>query len=204
MISAVYEIRNLVNGKRYVGSAMNLKKRRREHLGALRSRRHRNWHLQAAFSKYGESAFVFSVLEHTEVSQLILREQYHLDTLSPAYNILPIAGSRLGRRHTPEARAKMSAAKRGKPNPHRGWSPDEQTRRKISAAHTGQRNHNFGKRHSERTRRKISEALMGERNPNYGKHRSPSDETRRKMSIAQKARWRRVRLARSQETGEAT
>jgi len=40
-----------------------------------------------------------------------------------------------------------------------------------------------GKTPSEETRRKMSEAKKGEKHPNYGK--TPSEETRRKMSIAQ-------------------
>lgn len=44
-----------------------------------------------------------------EASVLIEREQYHIDLLNPEYNILKIAGSRLGAKHTLEAIAKIKA-----------------------------------------------------------------------------------------------
>lgn len=172
MPSGIYQITNAVNGKRYIGSAVDLKRRRRDHLTRLHHNQHHNQHLQRAFDKHGEASFLFSVLEAVDdVSRLILREQYYLDTLNPEYNICPTAGSPLGIRHTKEARARMSIAKAGERNP------------------------NFGKRLSADQRKKISEALSGrppskerlakisgERSPNYGKHLSV--ETCAKMSMA--------------------
>jgi len=132
MSSGVYEIVNSVNGKRYVGSTMNLKKRRRNHLSRLRHNNHSNPHLQAAFCKYGEAAFLFSLLEPTEISMLIEREQHYLDTLKPEYNTASTAGRpMLGRHHSPETRAKMSSAHNTR-RPHTA-----ETRAKMSAAQMG-------------------------------------------------------------------
>ena len=41
---------------------------------------------------------------------LIEREQYYIDKLNPEYNILKIAGSRLGANHTLDAIVKIKAA----------------------------------------------------------------------------------------------
>ena len=96
--SGVYEIRNQMNGKRYIGRSVNLQQRQKVHLSGLHHNTHHNCHLQAAFNKYGESAFAFSVLEYVEeVSQLIPREQHFLDIMMPEYNIASIAGSYRGR-----------------------------------------------------------------------------------------------------------
>jgi len=50
------------------------------------------------------------ILEHCAPSEAISREQYYLDLLKPAYNILLIAGSRLGSKHSEETKAKISAS----------------------------------------------------------------------------------------------
>lgn len=172
MKSGVYQIVNLLNGKRYVGSAVWLHRRWKDHIKRLRRGHHRNAHLQNAFDRYGETAFLFSILEMVEIQSLTRREQYYLDTLQPEYNILPIAGSNLGYRHTAKTLRRMSKALKGR-------VCSEETKQKISRAHMGQHD-------SAETRLKKSIARRGKRNPNYGKE--PSRETRRKLSEAQKGR----------------
>ena len=204
MGSGIYQIWNRMSAKRYIGSAVNIAKRWRDHLGDLRRGRHCNRHLQASFDKYGEASFGFSVLEYIEdASQLISREQHFFDTLSPEYNIAPIAGSQLGFQHTDEARkkmseiwmghpvsakarARMSAAKSGERHPMYGKHHSKETRRKIGAALSGERHPNYGKHHSAETRAKISAGMSGQRNPNYGKHHS--EERCREISEALKGR----------------
>ena len=206
MNSGVYEIRNRVSGKHYIGSSVNLKARWTSHLSALRHGKHWNSYLQSAFVKYGGEAFELSVLEYIkDISQLISREQYYLDTSYPEYNIALVAGSpMLGRSFSAEHRRKIGMAKMGhsvsaetRAKISAAWPPDR--RRKYGMAVSGKRNHNYGKHPStetlakrsraltghstsDQTRAKISAAMSGEHNPNYGKH--PSAETRAKMSAA--------------------
>lgn len=112
--SGIYEIVNLVNGQRYVGSAVNLTNRWRQHQCDLRKSRH-NRRLQHAWHRHGTAAFEFRVLEVvSDKSQLLEREQHWLDKLVPEYNILIVAGSTLGYRHTPETKRKMSEASAGR------------------------------------------------------------------------------------------
>ena len=164
MRSGIYQIENQMNGKCYVGSTVSFQKRWKKHLRALRHGYHVNPHLQAAFGKYGEQAFVFSILEHVQPQILIEREQYYLDRTEPEYNIALMAASPMsGRRHTAETKRKMSDAHKGKLG-----------------------NNRRGIHHSEETKRKIGEAQKGNRGNNYGKH--PSAETRARMSKAQKGK----------------
>ena len=55
-----------MNGKKYVGSAVNFKRRRRKHRKSLRKGTHHSPHLQNAWNKYGEDNFKFDVLEYVE------------------------------------------------------------------------------------------------------------------------------------------
>ena len=148
--SGIYQIRNLVNGKIYIGSAVNLHARWQKHLSCLRHNKHCNIKLQNAYNKYGKDNIVFEIVELVpNKEQLLDREQYYIDTLNTVnegYNICPIAGNTTGVFHTEETIQKMKIA-------HSNIS--EETRRRMSEA---------GKRRgplSEETKRRISKTLKG-------------------------------------------
>lgn len=111
MIS-IYKIVNSINNKIYVGSAKNIKKRWSAHKSDLNKNKHHNKHLQNAWNKYGINVFIFEIIEElTDVSLLIIKEQYYIDTLNPIYNHCPIAGNCLGRIHSEETKQKMKLKK---------------------------------------------------------------------------------------------
>lgn len=133
MTSGIYTITNSLDGKQYVGSAVDLNNRWRKHERTLRAGVHDNQRLQHAWNKHGEAAFKFEVLSQCAIEDLISREQYFIDAINPAYNILRIAGSSLGYRHTPEVIAELSRLATGKVRkPH-----SLATRLKIAEAHRG-------------------------------------------------------------------
>lgn len=108
--SGIYEIVNLVNGKRYVGSAVNFKRRKIDHWKKLRRGNHHCRHLQFSWNKHGERAFAFQIIEEVcEKGRLIEREQHYIDSLNPEYNTARKAGSCLGIKHRPESIAKRVA-----------------------------------------------------------------------------------------------
>ena len=127
-MAGVYRI-NLGAGLFYIGSAVNLRNRERAHRSDLRNGKHCNPVVQNSFNKYG--VFEFTVLERCPVDEVIAREQVLLDThfADPSCaNLAPTAGSRLGSKHSPETRAKMSASQQNR-------APvSEETRAKLSAA----------------------------------------------------------------------
>jgi group I intron endonuclease len=102
--SGIYRILNTINGKGYVGSAKVFKNRWQRHITRLRKGTHHSILLQRAWNKYGETFFKFEILEvisNPTKKLLESREQYwidYYDVVNPdkGYNILPIAGSRLG------------------------------------------------------------------------------------------------------------
>jgi group I intron endonuclease len=89
-----------------------------------------NMVIYKALKKHKHLNFSLEILEFSQPSDGITREQFYLDLLKPEYNILKIAGSSFGYKHSEEAlsklrdrklsektKAKMSAAKKGKNNP---------------------------------------------------------------------------------------
>lgn len=75
MNSGIYQIRNKINGKVYIGLSTRLDKREKEHFSALQKGNHYNGHLQKSYNQYGKNAFEFSVLEHCPVDELRKREK---------------------------------------------------------------------------------------------------------------------------------
>ncbi len=156
-VSGIYQIKHAQSGKVYIGSSCCLNDRWMSHKLLLRKGVHENTHLQRSWNKYGKEAFVFSVIEYSDQSQLLEREQYWIDELQAVkkgFNILPVAGSRVGMKHTPAVCKLLSEMKMGKPSPNRGKSPSDETRAKMADAKRG-------KTFSPETKRKMSEARKG-------------------------------------------
>ena len=152
--SGIYQIRNLVNGKIYVGSSVNLETRKTRHYWELENNRHNNQHLQRAYNKYGLDKLVFEVLEYVEKDMLLEREQYYiniLDAVSSGYNICPIAGSSRGRILSEQHKSNISKSKIG-------HSVSKETRMKLSAINQGKNNPNYGMHRSEYTKKKSQQS----------------------------------------------
>jgi group I intron endonuclease len=143
----VYQIEHLASGKKFVGSAVRVRRRLSKHKTDLRGGYHHSQKLQRAWAKYGEDAFVFTVLEEVpDEARLLVREQHWIDklgTLTNGFNICPVAGSCRGRELTPEHRARLSASLKGRKRPPEdhasllGTARSAETRARISAAKRG-------------------------------------------------------------------
>lgn len=172
MARGIYKIINVVNNKFYVGSAVDLKRRKTRHFSELRNKRHPNGHLQAAWIKYGEQSFVFVVVEELpDDADLLAAENvwlkehvgkdycYNLgvDATAPTLGMSGELSPTWGYKHTDEAKAVIAASSRGR-------TQDEETIRKKTA-------YLIGKPKSAEVRAKISATLSGEGNYWYGKKR---------------------------------
>lgn len=111
--AGIYEIVNSVNGKRYIGSAVNVARRIKEHSSRLICGEHGNRHLQRGWLKYGKDNFTFRKLLICAPRNLLMYEQRLIDALNPEYNICKRAGSLLGHSWTDESRKKMFGNKNG-------------------------------------------------------------------------------------------
>lgn len=145
--SCIYEIRNIKNGKFYIGSTVNFQRRISVHMHGLTRGIHGNRHLQSSFNKHGKDAFSVNVLLICAREHLLFYEQLALDGLKPDYNILKTAGSPRGTRHTPETIEKMKLAIRNRTKEE--WIKIIASRKKHVLVHT------------DETKIKISRAQSG-------------------------------------------
>ncbi len=163
----IYAIVNSCNQHRYVGSAVNLLKRQQHHLRDLATHKHKNSHLQRAYNSYGPDAFYFVVLELVDHSRdLLNREQHHIDTLNPEYNIARTAGSNLGMSFTDEHKARISAKRRTNPNTAIQMAKlnTDRTGKHLSSEHRAKISVNQkGRKLSAETRAKMSAAHKGQK-----------------------------------------
>ena len=181
----IYKIINIKNNKFYVGSAVNFSRRKTRHFSELRNNKHNNKHLQAAWDKYGENAFIFAIVEEvTDKHALLaaenvwLREHVGKDY---CYNIgvnatAPMLGKSgnlsptWGMKHTNQAKQKITKALKTQ-------IQTEETKAKRRASMKG---HIV----STETRFKISQTLQGEGNYWYGKQRPDHGKKVSKAIIA--------------------
>lgn len=137
MNSGIYKITNKVNGKFYIGSSNNIKRRWGHHKSNLRSGTHTNYHLQNSYDKHGEDQFEFVLIEEVRRANLLAKEQEYLDEAfggdQEIYNISRVAGSPMaGLNHTEEVKQLLSEKLSGENHPHYGKPVSEEWRRKIS------------------------------------------------------------------------
>lgn len=104
----IYSIFNLQNGKRYIGSSVDLYNRLHEHWHNLKNNKAYNKHLQSAWNKYEEENFSFNILEFCEPEERFDREQYYMDFMKPEYNFVANITVNLGRDVSEEQRKKIS------------------------------------------------------------------------------------------------
>lgn len=106
--SGVYRWLNKINGKCYVGSSTNLSNRFYWYFNLkVMTTNEVVSQIARALLKYGYSNFQLEILEYCEPSKCTEREQYYMDLLKPEYNILKIAGSKLGIKHSKETKQKI-------------------------------------------------------------------------------------------------
>lgn len=127
----VYGIRHLASGRTYVGITIQRpSKRFAVHRWELRNGRHLNPYLQNAWSKHGEGAFEFIILETCDSEAALNAAECRLIELlgGLAYNLK--SGGGFGGTPSEATRQRMSAAGKGKPK-------SAETRRRIGESNKG-------------------------------------------------------------------
>lgn len=172
MARGIYKIINVINNKFYVGSAVDLKRRKTRHFSELRNGKHNNRHLQAAWVKYGAQSFVFVVVEELPPEADLLAAEnvwlkqhvgapycYNIgvDATAPHLGMSGPLSPTWGHQHTEDAKARIGAASKA-----RVQSEEEKEKRRETMR---------GKPQSAEVRAKISATLSGEGNFWFGKKR---------------------------------
>lgn len=162
----IYGILNLVNGKIYVGSAVDADHRWRTHKSKLNLGSHPSKHLQGAWNEYGSFAFDFVILEHVLwKSDLLEREEFWIELTNCCdplcgYNKRKIPNSNLGLKLGPAS---------------------EERKRKLSEIHTG-------RIITESQREKIRQTLLGTKHSVETRAKVSAAGMRRKFSVARNAK----------------
>lgn len=142
----IYRLTNITNNKTYIGSAIDIRKRLYVYYNTKLLARY-NMVIYKAILKHGYANFSLEILEYCDPQNVIAREQYYFIILQPEYNILKIAGSVRGHKHTEEAILKIRE--------HRvGCIHSEETKEKMRDAKKG-------KTLSEEIKYKMSVAKKG-------------------------------------------
>lgn len=180
----IYKIINTINNKFYVGSTTNTKERFRTHRSRLRRGKHHSQHLQAAWNKYGEQAFVFHVIQ-------TLPEGESLQAAEDVW-----LAEHVGKPHCYNKSRYSDTPMRGiakEDHPSFGRPKTEEERQAISAtlkefyAKDITNHPRFGKTHSEETKALIrAKKLENPQRPWLGKERS--EETKKKVGDAQRGK----------------
>lgn len=186
-LATIYRIVHTDSQRCYVGHSTHGLHRFRRHRQLLADGAHHSPYLQNAWTKYGQDAFAFELLEACPEGQKLLREQFYIDTLNSVFNYARVAGSRAGVPLSPSEvealRQRMMGNQRslGRKHPpdeierrasfHRGRKRSDESRARMSAGMKGV-SHGMGHEVTEATRQKISAANKGHRN-------TPEQEARR-------------------------
>lgn len=137
--SGIYMWKNLNNGKIYVGSSKDIKRRLTSYYNMSYLVKESSMYINRALLKEGYSAFSVVILEYCSIENLTQREQYYIDTLQPDYNICATAGSTLGKLHLEKTKEKISEKKKG--------------------TYSGEANHFYGKTHTEESRKRMADTI---------------------------------------------
>ena len=143
-VIGIYIIKNIEDGKVYIGQSVDVEYRICNHFSKLKWNRHDNEHMQRAYNK-SPYAFTWELLCECDETELDEKEiQFILDYKSadPKYGYNKSYGGQQEHRATEETKRKMSETKKGKK-----FTPEHCA--KIGLANTK-------RRLSEETKKKIS------------------------------------------------
>ncbi len=198
--SGVYQILNKSNGKYYVGSSSDIKRRFIDHKKLLRNNKHDNGHLQNAWNLYGEGMFEFVIMKVLPpVKSILLEEEQNQINILQAcnremgYNILPTAYSNLGHKHSEETKTKISQRRGDKfrvlPDDDliNLSKPTPPIDKGVNSVIKDETNPFFGKKHNEDSKQIMREKKIGRKNHFFGSGpmlgKILTDEHKQKISV---------------------
>lgn len=153
MTIGVYSLVNTIDGKRYVGSSVQIKTRLYKHNYHLRKGNHHCKHLQNAFNLYGEDAFTTETVLLCDKVNLEYYEQVVMDyfrTETGLYNMQPEAYTPRNSRLSQEHKDNISKGLKGRPK-------TKEHNEAVSKALSGRKGHRTPK--TEEQKAKIRQSV---------------------------------------------
>lgn len=171
-VSGIYMIKNLINGRIYIGQSRHISERIKTHKKDLRNGYHHNEHLQNAYNKYGLDNFSFELVESCSIEDLDERERFWIEyygSFESGYNLT--SGGESNKIISEESRKKNSEAVKAL------WQDPEIKEKWMASRNykSGEENPNFGREHTKEACAKMSASRVGKK---------ASEETKQKMSAA--------------------
>lgn len=158
-IPGIYKITCLINKRVYIGQSRKIKHRCQTHRSRLRNGKHKNYHLQNAWNKYGEKYFTFDVLCYCKINNLDKQELYFMDvynTINNKCGFNLVYENTVLREHSIETKKKMSESHKGKMSWNKGVPNTAHQKIQNSVANSGVKNPFYGKTHTLETRKIMS------------------------------------------------
>jgi group I intron endonuclease len=98
----IYRIINTKNNKIYIGSSVDIKKRKEKHFWMLQKGIHDNKFLQSSYNRDGKENFVFDIIEMCEEKDLVEKENYYIlenksNDMNFGYNLCLVSENRKNR-----------------------------------------------------------------------------------------------------------
>ena len=187
--SCVYAIKNILNGKMYIGSTKYFHARWKSHNWYLEHGTHKNDHLQKSYLKYGADNFSHFAIEKCEPDKLEEREQFWIDELLKCK--VELYNTCLKVQHSLTETRLKKFAQHGNPLKGRKRDPElmAQIHAKLAEGFASGRLHGGmkGKKQSEEHKRKIKEALTGKPHDITEEGAAAMDIARRKLTPARLA-----------------
>jgi group I intron endonuclease len=157
MFSGIYKIINKKTNDFYIGSSKNIDKRIKRHFNDLLNNKHNNIHLQRVYNKYGKDIFIVEIIEKCNQEDLLIKEQFYLNTLSPKYNIAKQAKGGDNITNNPKREEIIKKITKSVKERYENMSDEQKLIKSLSVK--GEKNPNFGNKYSEKTKNKIRKKL---------------------------------------------
>lgn len=206
MTVGIYCIKNVTDGKRYIGQSKDVWRRFNNHISSLDRNSHKNRHLQSAWNLYGQSNFDFTILEICSIDSLDELEskyinQYNTMNENFGYNFegggnknkimseetrKKISESRLGKDTMSDvAKKKLSERMKGKQY-GKGIKMSEHNNQRLHQIINKGNKYTLGYKHTDENRKKMSERRKGNQ---YRKGILHTEETKKRISEKSKMFW---------------
>lgn len=155
-ICGIYCIESLIDGKKYIGKAVDINRRVKRHIQNLKNNYHYNKHLQRVWNKYGENNLRFYIIEICEIEKLADREIFYIeafDSMNNGFNNTYGGDGASGTRHTEEAKRKIGIASSIR-NKGKTWKLGKDTIKNMIYGSIGRKSKNAFSKYSGVRKRK--------------------------------------------------